>query len=163
MRADPVLNLGIDDSMEGPAVEGDVELARADVNHLGLGSLLSEMSMAVNETEEDSSPRVTPLRISLGSRRVSPLRISLRQPSQLQVPPLRINMRELPQPQRVSPLRINRSRLHSTVLDSIEVSPPRIVSPLTLSRIDTFSVVQEAQLDVSIVHSDDTLEIVPGI
>ena len=147
-------------------VEGGVELVGADT--------LPEMSMADTvadhvadpmadpETEEDPSPRVTPLRISLGPRRVTPLRISLRQPSQLQVHPLRINTRELCQPQRVSPLRINRSRLHSTVLDDIEVSPPPIISPLTLSRIQTLSDVQEVELDVSIVHGDETVEI-PGI
>ena len=90
------------------------------------------------------SPRVTPLRINLGVRRVSPLRISLNQS------------------QRVSPLRIQRSRLQSTVLDSFEVFPPRRISPLRISRIQAPSFFDEAELDVSIVHGDDTVEILPG-
>ena len=66
-------------------------------------------------------------------RYVTPLRINL---SARRVTPLRINLSNL-QPQ-VSPLRINRSRLQSSIGDL------------------------EDDFDVSIVHGDDTVEIIQG-
>ena len=66
-------------------------------------------------------------------RHVTPLRINL---SARRVTPLRINLSNL-QPQ-VSPLRINRSRLQSSIGDL------------------------EDDFNVSIVHGDDTVEIIQG-
>ena len=122
-----------------------------------------EIPVAIQDYEmvnPEQSLQATPLRINLSERRVTPLRINLSQHTHPSVPPLRFN---LPQPQVVSPIRINRSRLQvvsplrinrtcfqSSLLDSVEDSPtPEIQTGLEDG-------------DVSIVHGDDTVEIIPG-
>ena len=131
-----------------------------------------EIPVAIQDYEmvnPEQSLQATPLRINLSERRVTPLRINLSQHTHPSVPPLRFN---LPQPQVVSPirinrsrlqvvspLRINRSRLQSTILDS----PTPGISPIGLSRIQTVQtgLDLEEEIDVSIVHGDDAVEIIP--
>ena len=136
--ADPVLRLGQDDT--------DMV---ADVPGLSFGQDDEDMA-----EEVPAEPRVTPLRLNLGTQRV---------------PPLRINVSNLLSAQ-VSPLTINRSRFKSSFRDSFnELALPR-VSPLRLSRIqneDTFEVLphdtdEADEAEVTIVHGDDTVEIIPG-
>ena len=107
----------------------------------------------VNVEPDAPTPHITPLRINLRDRRVTPLRINL---SQLSHP-------TVPQPQVVSPIRINRSHLQvvsplminrSRILDSVEDSPTQ--------GIETVQTGLEEELDVSIIHGDDTVEIIPG-
>ena len=110
----------------------------------------------VADMVEPEEPSVTPLRLNLGTQRV---------------PPLRINVSNLLAVQ-VSPLRINRSRFQSSFRDSFNESVQPRVSPLRLSRIqneDTFEVLHDTheadeadEAEVTIVHGDDTVEIVPG-
>ena len=90
---------------------------------------------------------VSPIRIDLRNLkpRVSPLRISLSalQPNQPPVvSPIRINLSVLRahQPQVVTPIRINLSAIQRLQEDD-----------------------EESDFEVSIVHGDDTVEIIPGI
>jgi hypothetical protein len=104
------------------------------------------------DTNVEAENRVTTLQLSL-QRRVTPLRINVSNHLTAQV----------------SPLRIHRSRFHSSFRDSFNEVAPTRVSPLRLSRIqneDSFEVVQHEQsqeADVTIVHGDDTVELIPGI
>ena len=174
--ADPVLNFGIDDTLIAPEVPTDdipevpaddtmiAPEVPADNTMIAIEVPAEESSMIALEVHaEESSLEVTPLRINLNARRV---------------PPLRINVSSLSQPQ-VSPLRIDRSRLQSTFQDSFV---QQIVSPLRISRVhlqntfhDSYVVLPtlvpddnavelggDPDLDVSIVHGDDTVEMIPG-
>lgn len=158
--ADPVLNFGLEeDTAFLPWVPQAGLMADPEQSQVPVDELLPSMH---EESQADGlSHQVTPLRINLSTRRVSPLRINLSQISQPLVPPLRINRRDLHPPRVVSPLRINRSRLHSTILDPVEDSPAQRLSPLRISRIQTLQPHLDDP-DVSIVHGDDTVEIIPG-
>jgi hypothetical protein len=136
--ADPVLRLGQDDTD-----------TVADVP--GLSFVQDDEDMV---EEVPAEPRVTPLRLNLGTQRV---------------PPLRINVSNLLSAQ-VFPLRIKRSRFQSSFRDSFnKLALPR-VSPIRLIRIqneDTFEVLahdtdEADEAEVTIVHGDDTVEIIPG-
>ena len=131
--ADPVLRFGHDDT----DMVADVPVPDQDAADM----------------VEPEEPRVTHLRLNLGTQRV---------------PPLRINVSNLLAVQ-VSPLRINRSRFQSSFRDSFNESAQPRVSPLRLSRIqneDTFEVLHDThdadEAEVTIVHGDDTVEIIPG-
>ena len=167
LMADPVLALAepdetlpgvpVDGLLADVLLDGDIEIP-VDLQNDGL--VIPEQGLHV---EAEVEPPITPLRINLSARRVTPLRINLSQLPNPTVPPLRIHRRDLPQPQLVSPIRINRSRLQvvsplrinrtcfqSSLLDSVEDSPtPEIQTGLEDG-------------DVSIVHGDDTVEIIPG-
>lgn len=169
LMADPVLALAerdemlpgvpVDGLLADVLIDGDIEIP-VDLQNDEL--VIPEQGLHV-EAEVETTPPITPLRINLSNRRVTPLRINLSELPHPTVPPLRIHRRDLPQPQLVSPIRINRSRLQvvsplrinrsrfqSTLLDSVEDSPtPGIPTGLEDG-------------DVSIVHGDDTVEIIPG-
>ena len=162
LRADPVLQLHQDVTEDAPVLDADsvLNFGQDDmepIHHLNHDEADHLLSLDHSEPEhhlsqdlglEDNVPshghedpgvdrdveaenRVTPLQLSL-HRRVTPLRINVSNHLTAQV----------------SPLRIHRSRFHSSFRDSFnEVDPPR-VSPLRLSRIqneDSFEVVQHEQ------------------
>jgi hypothetical protein len=142
--ADPVLNLGRDihESLVEQAevlIEGHHQLD--DVEDVGLdihvhGSTVAEGEVAEGEVAEGE---VAEGEIAEGevAEEVDQL--------ELTVPPLRINMRSLTI-QRVSPVRIDLRR----------------VPPIRIRRQELEAELPTEDADVSIIHGDDTVELIPG-
>ena len=132
----------------------------ADNTMIALEVPAEESSMIALEVHaEESSLEVTPLRINLNARRVPPLRINVSSLSQPQVSPLRIDRSRLQstfQDSFVSPLRISRVHLQNTFHDSY------VVLPTLVPDDNAVELGGDPDLDVSIVHGDDTVEMIPG-